>query len=597
MIGPCFVPHPPTAACLMPSQPARIAPVHPSVSIQQSARKSLSPPQNAWPQLFFALALISHFALPRAPAAPLAGIRSAWAVEPAAADLPIEQAIDHYVNDRLTAAGVTAAPVASDTQLLRRTMLDLNGRIPTRAEIFAYRQASGDAKRGELVERLLSNPSWVRHQVDQYDFFLMNGSGGNLRDYLQTALSENRPWNEMFRDLLTGRADDPSQKGALQFLRTRAKDVDKLTNDVSVLFFGVNVSCAQCHDHPLVDEWKQDHFYGMKSFFTRTFENGEFLGERDYGQLEYKTAKGETRAAKLMFLNGQVLEEPVSVEPDKAAREAEKKQLEELKKNKQPPPAPSYSRRARLLEVAWSSPETSFFARAAVNHVWARYFGRGLVAPTDQLHAANTPSHPELLDWLARDFVSHGYDLRRLTRGIVLSQAYARSSHWDSADRPAPELLAVAPVRPLSPLQYGMLLRQAASNPDRFPAELPADEHHKRIQALEAAARGLASSFEYPSGLDFQVSIDEALLLSNGERMQRELLRDDNEGLVGKLKSLDDVNEALDLAAENIFGRSLTEAERTPLRKYVEARADRPLEAWRQVVWAMLTSGENRFNH
>ncbi|MFM8251728.1 MAG: DUF1549 domain-containing protein [Planctomycetota bacterium] len=524
-------------------------------------------------------------------------IPQAQAVDLAPADLPVEQAIDFYVHARLAAAGVTPAAPATDAQLLRRTLLDLTGRIPTRAEMFAYRQIADENKRTQLVDRLVGSPGWVRHHVDQFDFFLMNGSGGNLREYLQTALTENRPWNEMFRELLTGRGDDPNQKGALQFLRTRAKDLDKLTNDVSVLFFGVNVSCAQCHDHPLVDEWKQDHFYGMKSFFQRSFENGDFLGERAYGQLEYKTAKGETRPAKLMFLTGQVLDEPPAVEPDEAGKKAEKQQLEELKKNKQPPPAPSYSRRARLVEVAAESPETSFFARAAVNHLWARYFGRGLVAPTDQLHAANTPSHPELLAWLARDFVQHGYDMRRLIRGIVLSQAYARSSHWESGNRPDPELLAVAPLRPLSPLQYGMLLRQASSNPDRFAAELSDDEREKRLQGLEGAARGLAGSFEYPSGPDFQVSIDEALLLSNGERIQKELLRDDNEGLVGKLKTISDVNEALDLAAENIFGRSLTEAERAPLRLYVSTRADRAVDAWRQVVWAMLTSGENRFNH
>jgi hypothetical protein len=523
--------------------------------------------------------------------------QKALAVDPAPENLPVEQAIDYYVNARLAAAGVTPAAPATDAQLLRRTLLDLTGRIPTRAEMLAYRQIADENKHTQLVDRLVGSPGWVRHQVDQFDFFLMNGSGGNLREYLQTALTENRPWNEMFRDLLTGRSDDPNQKGALQFLRTRAKDLDKLTNDVSVLFFGVNVSCAQCHDHPLVDEWKQDHFYGMKSFFQRSFENGDFLGERAYGQLEYKTAKGETRPAKLMFLTGQVLDEPPTVEPDEAAKKAEKQQLEELKKNKQPPPAPSYSRRARLVEVAVESPETSFFARAAVNHLWARYFGRGLVAPTDQLHAANTPSHPELLAWLSRDFVQHGYDLRRLIRGIVLSQTYARSSYWEAGNRPDPELLAVAPLRPLSPLQYGMLLRQAASNPDRFPAELSDDERVKRLQGLEGAARGLAGSFEYPSGPDFQVSIDEALLLSNGERIQKELLRDDNEGLVGKLKTISDVNEALDLAAENIFGRSLTEAERAPLRLYVTTRADRLVDAWRQVVWAMLTSGENRFNH
>src|SRR5438876_884101 len=76
---------------------------------------------------------------------------------------------------------------------------------------------------------------------------------------------------------------DPKTKGSSEFIKARVSDIDRLTNDVSVLFFGVNVSCAQCHDHPLVNAWKQDHFYGMKSFFARTFDNGGFLAEREFG--------------------------------------------------------------------------------------------------------------------------------------------------------------------------------------------------------------------------------------------------------------------------------------------------------------------------
>lgn len=518
------------------------------------------------------------------------------AAEPFPADKPVEEAIDHYIEAKLAAVGVSAAPQAPDTTLIRRTTLDLVGRIPTLAEAQAYAAAAEPDKRVALVDRLLSSPAFVRHQAGRFDAILMAGSGGNLRDYLQTAFQENRSWDRIFRELLLGQTEDAEQKGALQFVRSRAKDLDRLTNDVSVLFFGVNVSCAQCHDHPLVDDWSQAHFYGMKSFFSRTFENGDFIGERPYGGLTFSNTKGENHTANVMFLTGEVLKEPEAAEPTEAEKKEEKNRLEELKKNKQPPPAPSYSRRARLVEVALQSPENSYFARAIVNRLWHVYFGRGLVAPIDQMHSGNPPSHPELLDWLARDFAQHGFDLRRLTRGIVLSRAYARSSDWSSNDRPAADLFAVATVRPLSPFQYGMTLRMGSTNPEQFPATLSPEDLDKRLAGVEGAARGLAGQFEQP-GDDFQVSIDEALLLSNGDRIDKELLRDGADSLVGKLKSLNKPEEAVDLAGWTVFGRKLAEDERQLMLEYLLKRNDQPANAYRQLVWAMLTSGECRFNY
>src|SRR5262249_3699261 len=174
------------------------------------------------------------------------------------------------------------------------------------------------------------------------------------------------------------------------------KDVDRLTNDVSVLFFGINVSCAQCHDHPLVNAWKQDHYYGMKSFFARSYEAGQFLGEREYAKVEFKTTKNETKTAKLMFLTGKTIDDP----PLKLAP-AELKTLEDkAKPNKgggankggnttKQPPAPSFSARAALANLVLENEQRDFFGRAIVNRLWFRFHGHGLVMPLDQMHSEN----------------------------------------------------------------------------------------------------------------------------------------------------------------------------------------------------------------
>jgi hypothetical protein len=298
-----------------------------------------------------------------------------------------------------------------------------------------------------------------------------------------------------------------------------------------------------------------------------------------------------------MFLTGAVLDEPADRTLTDEEKKAEKKQLEELQKNKQPPPAPSYSRRARLVETALQPAESSYFARAIVNHLWNRFFGRGLVMPVDQLHSENAGSHPDLLAWLARDIQSHGYDLKRLIRGIVLSQAYARSSRWESAEaRPADELFAVAIVRPLSPAQYGAALRLATMNPDELPLTLSPDDLDRRMQQIEGAGRGLTEKLELP-GAEFQVSVDEALHFSNSDRVAKELLRNGKDTLLDKLQGTTDPQQRADLAIRAITGRPPEPAELETVKVFFEQRSDRPDTACQQVVWSLLMSSELRFNY
>src|SRR5205814_6336734 len=141
--------------------------------------------------------------------------------------------------------------------------------------------------------------------------------------------------------------------------------------------------------------------------------------------------------------------------------------------------------RAKLVETALQPGQSDFFARAIVNRLWHRMFGQGLVMPLDQMHSANEPSHPELLQWLARDLVEHRYDLRRLIRGLVLSKAYSRSSRVPltlpsppggegqkrgTGPVPRPDPFAGAPVRARTPVQPATSLRLATADPASPPA-------------------------------------------------------------------------------------------------------------------------------
>ena len=511
------------------------------------------------------------------------------------ADRSIQAAVDHYVAAKLAQAKVQPAPAASEANFIRRLTLDLAGRIPTTAEVRAYVAATEPDKAARLVERLMAAPGFVRHQVTEFEWLLTEGQGSGFRDYLTRAIAEGRRWDRVFKEVIMSEGATPETKGADAFLRTRLKDLDKLVTDVSVRFFGVNISCAQCHDHPLVPAWKQDHYYGMKSFFSRTFEHGDFMAERDYGTISFKTTAGETKQARLMFLSGDAFEEPPAPEPNEAQKKEEKRLLEETKKNKQPAPAPKFSRRALLAEASLKPGHDGFFARAVVNQVWQRLFGHGLVMPLDQMHGQNPPSHPALLQWLARDLVQHDYDVRRLVRGLVQSAAYARSSRWDGA-RPEPGLFAVAQPRALTPQQIGASLQFAVISPAAFKPDAKPEEREKFIEQVERAGQGWASSLERP-GEDFQVGVDEALLFSNSDRVQRELLALSNDRLLKALLDLKDNRDLATAAVWNVLSRPPEVRELQVLADYLDKRSDRPTEAVRQVVWSLLTSTEFRFNH
>src|SRR5439155_18333135 len=177
-----------------------------------------------------------------------------------------------------------------------------------------------------------------------------------------------------------------------------------------------------------------------------------FLGERDAGLVKFQTTKGVAKQAKLMFLTGQVIDAPGMKELTKDEEKKEKELIEQAKKNKTAPPSPKFSARKQLVDVALQPQGREFFARSLVNRLWVRLHGLGLVTPVDQMHSENPPSHPDLLAWLARDTIDHGYDLRRLTRGLASSKTYARSSRWDGpGEPPPPKLFALGRLKALTP--------------------------------------------------------------------------------------------------------------------------------------------------
>jgi hypothetical protein len=180
-----------------------------------------------------------------------------------------------------------------------------------------------------------------------------------------------------------------------------------MTVAVASTFFGVRLECARCHGHPYVEEWKQEHYYGLGAFLHRTESANRggrpALTEKGNGELTYQDRGRNAHTAQLKFLDDRVIAEGKS------------------------------GQRQALADYALNA-KNPYFKRATVNRVWKQLMGVGLVEPVDQIHSANKPSHPKLFDLLADDFALNGFDLKRLLASVAFSPDCTRLASGSGDD-------------------------------------------------------------------------------------------------------------------------------------------------------------------
>jgi len=341
----------------------------------------------------------------------------------------------HAEIDRLLKADwlVPPTPPADDAEFVRRATLDLHGIIPTAAETRAFLDDRSPDKRTQLIDRLLASPRFARHMATTFDVLLIerkqekNISFDEWYEYLYQSFLTNKPYDQLVREVL---AADESLRPATRFFHARTCEPDVMTRDIGRLFFGMDMQCNQCHDHPDVDDYKIGDYYGLRAFVSRTYvfnnkiTNRIEIAEKPEGETSFTSVftgesadnvpprlpRGPALPAEPKFKKGEEL----AATPEKGDR-----------------PIPKYSRRAVLAEQA---AEKSYdqLPRAAVNRLWAHVFGRGLVHPVDFIHPDNPPSHPAVLDLLTQDFREHGCDVKRTLRELMLTEAYGRTCELPS---------------------------------------------------------------------------------------------------------------------------------------------------------------------
>ncbi len=468
------------------------------------------------------------------------------------------------------------APLGSDSEFIRRLALDLLGRAPTHAEWKAFVADTAADKRPRLVERWLAAPEFPLHWGAVLDGIVQDryAGEGEFLEFMRQSRRDHVGWDDTFRRILLGPWESDRDRRAAGFLRKRIRNLDELTNDTAKVFFGVNVGCAKCHDHPLVPDWKQHHYYGMQAFLSRTYEDKKLkqLAEKNSGEVQFVDVAGKSHTAQFMFLSGEVAD--IGTAKTSAAGDQEK-----------------FSPREALVHLALE--QKSFFSQAAVNYVWANLLGRGLVEPLDQLHSGNSEAVPGLLAWLADDFAAHDYNLDRLIAGMVLSSAYQRSSVWNSTEPPpAAEHFALANVRPLTPRQF-MVSLLLATGDESFASQLSPAAREQAYRALESQAAKFTPSLD-AAGPTYQASVSEALFMTNHADVYATTApRDGN--LAARMLALNEPEAMVKLAVETILSRAPRPEELGRLTSFLKA-SPAAESAVRDLIWALLTSGEFRFS-
>jgi mono/diheme cytochrome c family protein len=520
--------------------------------------------------------------------------RTKWAPP---ADMKPSDAIDHLIEATWQAQNVSGSGLCDDATFVRRIYLDLVGRIPTVAEAEAFVSSSDEQKRAALVDRLLDGDEYPRRMAELFDVVLLERKGQAAEAerkshgwfvFLEHSFATNRPWSQIVGDLIVARPNSPENKGAVWFLYEKKNNHQQMAEAVAPVAFGVSINCAQCHNHPLAHEIKQQSYWGLVAAFNRSTNadtnDGPALSESAIGGfVNFTNLKKESQPAILALLNDKTVDEKRPVEGAKE-EDADSNYVvpptqEKNKRHPREAAIPKFSRRQAVADAI--TQDNPLLARAFVNRIWGLLLGRGIVSPVDQIDSRHLPTHPELLAWLSQDFEQNGYDVKLLVRTIALSRTYQLKPPSTGKSPPAPELFACGLEKPLSAEVLYRSLLTATGSPSEDGDDL---------------RRALITTFPALFEVEYNATLQQSAFLTNSPLIDR-LLKPNGRNLTSHLLELSTNEERVRHVFLNVLGRSPDKDELAQSVTYLDERKARGEAAIRQLEWALLTSSEFLLNH
>lgn len=497
-----------------------------------------------------------------------------------------------------TAASPTPPPRCDDAIFLRRATLDLIGRQPTPDELDAFVASRSPSKRSDLVNRLLADPAWATNWSRYFrDVILYRRSDDrvilmakSLETFFGGHLSKPvARWDDIAREMITA-LGDPMEHGETAIIMAQMGETSDITAEVSRVFTGIQIQCAQCHDH-FSDRWKRNQFHELAAFFPRieikrTNSDGPNQYEvvsRDLGRagrgmkpnnprrgdLEHEMpdiddpAKPGTVMQPKFFLTGYTL--PLGT-PDKERRETA----------------------ARLI----TSEDNPWFARAIVNRVWTELVGDGFYDGIDDLGPDREPRFPEQLDELCRKFVTADHDLKSLFRAVMATHAYQAKAR-PRADASREIGGTSCPQRLRADQLFSQVILALGIDEEAIAAR--GGKQKGGARKLIGTPRGAFNQvFGYDPGLprdEIAGSIPQALMLMNGKALAQALDGNRATLLARLLREETDDRAVADELHVRTLARHATPAEITVCLAHVRATGDRA-EAFEDIFWALINSAE-----
>lgn len=496
---------------------------------------------------------------------------------------PENNFVDAHVFAKLKTLCIPASELCSDATFLRRAFLDVIGRLPTAAEARDFIANASPGKRAVLIDELLERPEfadwWALKWADRLGCnqrFVGKIGAIKYHAWIRNAMAVNLPEDQFATAVLTAAGGNYGAPPAGFYRRVR--DPQTRAEETAQLFLGVRMQCAKCHNHP-GERWTQNDYYGLAAFFARvSYRDGPFFIQV-YDKEETVLAP---RTGELTHPRTQ------QTVPPKFLGGTE-------------PGIPAGTDRRAVLAAWLTSPDNPFFAKAAVNRYWYHLLGRGIVEPVDDFRSSNPPSHPELLDALAADFIKHGYDRKHLIRTIVNSRVYQLSSQTSDDNAHDIKYFSHANTRLLPAEALLDAISDATGVGEEFPNQpagtpavsLPDGEYkHPFLEAFGRPARAMACECER----DTDTNLSQALHLVGGQVVHQKIRSDAGRVALLAQSAVSD-SEAVDTLFLATLSRFPTDDERR-IGVTLLTRRDTPRrQSLEDLLWTLLNHREFLFQH
>jgi hypothetical protein len=491
-------------------------------------------------------------------------------------------------------ASAQLAPRCDDATFLRRAWLDVVGDIPAPEHVIAFLLDRTPDKRERLVRDLLADSqyglNWARYWRDVIFYRRIEDRALIAANALEADLSEklnaNERWDTIAAEFITAEGD-VRENGSTALIMAQDGRTEETTAEVARILLGVQIQCAQCHDHPY-DRWKREQFHELAAFFPR-------IGVR---QVQSATQRSfavfaNDRPGRRGPGNNENRPTPEHFMPDLADPTAPGTRMQPkffLTSDELPYGSTDDLRRGGL--ARWLT-KNEWFAKAIVNRMWAELVGEGFYEPIDDLGPDRSATAPKTLDLLADAFRASGCDLKWLVETICSTEAYQRESRPRRESGKAVAFAANVP----QPLRADVLYNAVLSAVDRNDA--PAGNRRQRGggMGLNARNRGPRGQFNETFGYDpsdpreaIAGSIPQVLAMMNSPQMGGGVSA--HRGMLASLidGTPDDEELAVDLYLRTL-SREPTDAELTIAAEYL-ADFERRHEAAEDLLWALLNSAE-----